>query len=586
MKKFACLYGCFLALSQLYSIEPNPPEAWLSNPDSLDSGVYVFAPSDPIEIVNEVLQEISVQTLFGNHRYAVLFQPGVYDSDLSIPVGAYTSIMGLGETPSDTMISAVSCQESGSLQTFWRSLENVHIAADEIYWASDRACPLRRVHLDGNLYLSKEDPASGGFIADSVIAARIDGGLQRQYLFRNCEMGSFDGGLWNFVFVGCQGVPEPTCVSCKELTQEIKSITAVPSTPLIAEKPYITCIEGEYFLSIPQLQFEKSGSSESDSPEVMLLDFSHVYVTAPTDGVNEINEKIADPDVEAIVLSPSIYQLDGTIVIDRENFTFLGIGFPTLVAATEEPCLVIKAEGVRVGGIILQAGSQALETKTLLTWLGDNTSGFLYDCFARSGRFEEEDFSFNGVDTFIQIDSSHVVCDNLWLWRADSDAIDSAVNHGDNLVNQALIVNGDNVVVYGLSAEHTLQDLVQWNGSNGQCYFFHAELPCDATQAYLSPHPYVAYRLGNQAAPHQAFGLGIYSNFYNPQITVQNGIKTPIDTQIEFTNSMTRYLDHYGGIRSVINGQGFSVNSLQIGPYPLCQFVSKTNPINSHRRRR
>ena len=36
--------------------------------------------------------------------------------------------------------------------------------------------------------------------------------------------------------------------------------------------------------------------------------------------------------------------------------------------------------------------------------------------------------------------------------------------------------------MYGLAAEHTLQDIVQWNGVRGATFFFQAEFPYGVTQ--------------------------------------------------------------------------------------------------------
>ncbi len=40
-----------------------------------------------------------------------------------------------------------------------------------------------------------------------------------------------------------------------------------------------------------------------------------------------------------------------------------------------------------------------------------------------------------------------------------------------------LVVSGDSVTAYGLAVEHTLNDLVQWNGNDGATYFYQSELP-------------------------------------------------------------------------------------------------------------
>jgi hypothetical protein len=71
----------------------------------------------------------------------------------------------------------------------------------------------------------------------------------------------------------------------------------------------------------------------------------------------------------------------------------------------------------------------------------------------------------------MHINSSNVIIDHTWLWRADHD-VGGQVYDSKNPVQKALIVNGDNVTAYGLFAEHTLQTIVAWIGNNGKTFFY------------------------------------------------------------------------------------------------------------------
>jgi hypothetical protein len=42
-----------------------------------------------------------------------------------------------------------------------------------------------------------------------------------------------------------------------------------------------------------------------------------------------------------------------------------------------------------------------------------------------------------------------------------------------------LVVNGDNVTVYGLFVEHTQQHQTLWSGNGGRVYFYQSEMPYD-----------------------------------------------------------------------------------------------------------
>lgn len=71
----------------------------------------------------------------------------------------------------------------------------------------------------------------------------------------------------------------------------------------------------------------------------------------------------------------------------------------------------------------------------------------------------------------VKINSANVIVDNTWLWRADHD-VNGHVGNAMNPVKNALIVNGEDVIVYGLAVEHTLEDNVQWNANGGKVFFF------------------------------------------------------------------------------------------------------------------
>ena len=384
-------------------------------------------------------------------------------------------------------------------------------------WATSQACPLRRILLtgeNGNLALYQYVPpfsgagySSGGFIANSLVSGTIDAGSQQQYFVRNTAMGKWINGIWNFVFLGCIGAPSSSCGKFTPLTP----YTNVSHTPIIAEKPYMVINEnGLYSLVIPGVEFNKIGPSFSDLllSETRIIDFKHVYVASPSDSVKRINYMIKKG--YHIILTPGIYYLPDSIKIDRDDICILGIGYPTLVASSGKPCIKVKAEkGVRVAGILLQAGFKP--TKTLLRWgkrgsnlpgTGSSDSfhsyGFLYDCFARVGGPTNSRICPVSADTMVEINSSNVVADNCWLWRADHD-VGGIVVDGNNPCNTALRVNGDHVTMYGVAGEHTLKNILEWNGNYGRLYFYESEYPYDVTQENYGDKGYAAYQVDSSS---------------------------------------------------------------------------------------
>lgn len=48
-------------------------------------------------------------------------------------------------------------------------------------------------------------------MADVKVTGTVVSGSQQQYIIRNSEMGKFEGGVWNMVFVGSKGAPPSHC---------------------------------------------------------------------------------------------------------------------------------------------------------------------------------------------------------------------------------------------------------------------------------------------------------------------------------------------------------------------------------------
>src|SRR5271168_4800535 len=150
------------------------PPAWSGQPN-FGANVYVFTPSTPqstIQATVDAVASTQVSNQFGTQRYAFLFEPGTYGSaadPLIFQVGYYTTVAGLGLSPSDVTISGAinvsnQCDSSGSctaLENFWRSLSNLTInvvtaaacTSSSDFWAVSQASPIRRVQLNGNLFL-------------------------------------------------------------------------------------------------------------------------------------------------------------------------------------------------------------------------------------------------------------------------------------------------------------------------------------------------------------------------------------------------------------------------------------------------
>ena len=68
----------------------------------------------------------------------------------------------------------------------------------------------------------------------------------------------------------------------------------------------------------------------------------------------------------------------------------------------------------------------------------------------------------------------------LWIIRGYGARITAqGVGWNQNLSANGMVVNGNNVTVYGLFVEHHQEFQVLWNGNGGRTYFYQSEIPYD-----------------------------------------------------------------------------------------------------------
>jgi len=158
------------------------------------------------------------------------------------------------------------------------------------------------------------------------------------------------------------------------------------------------------------------------------------------------------------------------------------------------------------------------------------------------------------------VNSGWTIIDNVWLWRADHDITGSVVN-SNNPVDNGMIINGPNVIAYGLAAEHTLGNLVEWNGENGKTIFYQSEYPYDVNQANYGDKKFAAYKVADSVETHTGYGVGAYSYFRDNDVQMGSGIQAPKKAGVSFVNSLSVFLNGKGSINHVIDDEGTEVRA-------------------------
>ena len=533
----------------------------------LGKNVYLFEPEMNMKEIQTTIDTIykwqSGRTSeFNKNRFALLFKPGTYKLD--VKVGYYMQVYGLGESPDDVVIvgavrSKSTSKEGHVLSNFWRSAENLTIIPtidSANIWGVSQAAPLRRVHVKGNLQLHDGGYASGGFIADSKIDGTVYSGQQQQWFSRNTDLGKWMGGAWNMMFMGVPNAP--TGIWPK------KPYTIIKETPLIREKPYLVYNIAGYCIKIPKLKKNSIGSSWGDNTrDEKTLSMADFYIVNPSiDNSESINAALAKG--KNLLFTPGIYSIENSLKVTRPETVVMGFGMVTLQSNNGKSILEVSdVDGVTISGLMLDAGK--IPSETLLR-VGETNSAksheanptFLYDVYFRVGGAAE-----GSTSSCMIINSKNVFIDNTWLWRADHG---NGVGWNKNKSANGLIVNGDNVTIYGLFNEHFQEYQTLWNGNNGKVYFYQSELPYDPPTVDSWRHDnvngYASYKVSDRVTRHEAWGVGVYCVFYNAPVIVDRAIETPVSLENNIHHIVTFWLNgnKESIIKHIINNKGDSVN--------------------------
>lgn len=571
---------------------------------NLGPNTLIFDPSMPTAQIQAAVDAIAakqVSNQFGPDRYALLFKPGIYGADtpLILQVGFYTDVAGLGASPADVTINGHvdvynqcfsnpdGSQNCTALDNFWRSLSNLTINVSGLpnscrgsgdFWAVSQASPIRRVNITGgNLTLQDyctagPQYASGGFIADSTLQYVINGS-QQQFFVRNSTFTGWSNAVWNQVFAGVPTAPAQSYPN--------PAYTTLTSTPVSREKPFLTVdAKGIYSVFVPDLQRNLTGASWSATTATPghQLPLSGFIIADPSTPIEEIDAALLFG--KNLLLTPGVYHLRHPIIVDRPDTVVLGLGLATLVPDHgHEAITVADVGGVHIAGLILDAGPQNSPVLLKLGFglfgvplpLGGffshvNNPSVLNDVYFRVGGATP-----GKATTSLEVNSSDVILDNIWAWRADHG---NGVGWTLNTADHGLVVNGDRVTATGLAVEHYQKQQVLWNGNAGETIFYQSELPYDVpTQAaWIEKIPrgtargYPSYVVSDLVNSHQLFGSGIYSNFTEGVFIVEdNAMTVPNLPGIGIHDTGTVFLGGTGQISHVINSHGATANQKNAG---------------------
>ncbi len=561
----AILWRCMtMGLTVSLMAQAAPPVSQIS----LGPNVFVYGPATPRAEMQAKIDEIYAKqqhSEFGPGRYAFVFLPGRYQLD--IPIGFYTQVLGVGATPDAVRIMGdvhvdAAAPNNNATTTFWRAAEGFSVVPSQMpmRWAVSQAVAFRRMHVLGDMVLNQNHGwASGGWMADTIVDGQVDSGTQQQWVSRNSEWAGWTGSNWNMVFLGV--VPPPAGDWPK------LPFTKIAKVPVLREKPFLVVdAHGALSVVVPSMQRNTIGVSwHGGSTAGRLVPLEHFFIArAGRDSAATLNQQLAQG--KDLLLTPGIYDLTEPLRVTNKNSVVFGLGFATLhpVAGTAA-MKVADVDGVTVSGLLFDAGQQKSPVLLEVGEGGVHVSHTanpisLHDIFFRVGGV-----ALGQTEQNLVIHSDDTIVDHTWIWRADHG---SGVGWTSNLSATGLTVNGDRVTIYGLFVEHHQQYQVVWNGEAGRTYFYQSEIPYDpptqnAWRSAPSTNGWASYKVSPTVHTHEAWGLGVYSVFHSPDVTLTRAIETPTGPTIRFHDMITVALDNLGEITHVINDAGAAATTKQ-----------------------
>lgn len=590
-------------------------EVWKSQPycylAMFGDNVRVFTPdTDDSAIQSEITRKYArtIWDEFSEMRQAYLFMPGQYA--VTAQVGYYTTVAGLGYSPADVTLDGFRTEEnpiaSGSLINFWRGAENFSVNSDAL-WCVSQATFLRRMNFRNNLALDGGGYSSGGFLADSKVGGNVTNNTQQQWFSRNSNWNNWTKSDINMVFSGVVGDVKNTWPNPRN--------TVLENTTVMKEKPFLVFDEQQGFgVFAPSLTRDTKGVSwdGASGAEGKFVPISTFYIASPeVDNAATINAAIEDG--KHVLFTPGIYNIEAPITVNYGNTILLGMGLATLrtTADNNDGAVVVgDVPGVTVCGLLVDAGSYC---KTLMTvgntkhanvGMQDNPI-HLADMFFRLGgdRYRDKDGQLQqrnvGADVTLLVNADNVLGDNFWMWRADHGMDgsvllpytdqeggllpDAAANSGwkfwrnfsvgwkgaeyGNYGKNGIVVNGDDVTIYGLMVEHYGEYQTIWNGERGFMCFYQSETPYDAPNqsAWMcgDKKGYASYKVADHVQTHNAYGIGVYYVCNGKGIQLDSAIEAPSAKGINlFHMAVANFKTNDGnGINHIVNDRGTGVFS-------------------------
>jgi hypothetical protein len=352
------LYTCNGSVSENWTVSTSGST---SGTPAFGSNVYVFNTSmSTSTIQNEINNVYNTQqsNQFGTQRYELMFEPGTYN--VTVPVGFYTEVVGLGQNPTQTTITGGGVYTdadwnpaNNATENFWRDVENITIdpSSGSTEWAASQADPLRRVDIIGNAVLADRTaagpPAASSATRSSPARSTRRASSSTSPATTSSAAGPVRAGTWcSSATPACRGRAS-RARRTRRWPDPDRRREALPVHRLLGQLGRVRTLEPDQLAGHPGANGNTPGTS---------LPISDFYIATPSSTVSQINAALASG--QDLLFTPGVYQINGTIDVTNPDTVVLGLGLATLVSNGGNTILsTADVNGIRIGGLLFDAGT-------------------------------------------------------------------------------------------------------------------------------------------------------------------------------------------------------------------------------------
>lgn len=447
-------------------------------------------------------------------------------------LGYFAAVIGTGARPSDTKVQFGESTAEFDLglgrglnsvdNVFYRTLQNVEVLNQGLYYAASQMSPLRRLKLHGGLKMqSRAAPGApatcsdrvksggetgvdcggpfcapcgagvGGLLYDIEGVTFVEGASNQQYLVKKAS--GFDAGAhppasgepWiyrqpgqmNFVHLDCTlsdgsafrpHVPGDALCAAPPEGHPVQNGAIQFGNKNDARAPTVARMSADLKRDVSGYQYPYLVQRSANEPRRVAFK-QREFAGASLVEVTHLDAWFWDPkqplqEGTVYLVHPGKYRLFDTLRVPA-NSTVMGLGFVIISAPWLAGAAIELGDGATLSSVVVDAGLLGTKQEALVRVTGDGAQLFDF-----AGRTNLDSANWNPsayVHTMLEVRGADAYIENAWLWRGDHFATVRHPPPAQNVNPYGIHVTGPRATAVGLFVEHQSEQPIVWDGADG-----------------------------------------------------------------------------------------------------------------------